>query len=167
MISLTPFISKKQFYWRNSPEVNAWTRQNGLLSLGDMERWMDRIETDKTIKMFGLMNGTEAVGTCGLTSIDLTHGTAEFSLLIGPEFHRKGYGRAGLIELLKYGFKNYPLNLIFGETFEGNPARHLFRKLGFVEEGFLRQRYFKNGKHINSIMLSMLREEALCQQWWS
>lgn len=169
MITLSPFISQsRQLRWRNSPEVNAWTRQNGFINHDDMERWLQRIATDPTIKMFGIESEADGiVGTAGLTSIDLIHGKAEFSLLIGPEYHRKGYGKAALIELLKYAFKNYQLNVVFGESFEGNPAIPLFQKLGFQLEGKLRKRYFKNGTLIDSYMLSILREEALCQSWWN
>ena len=38
-------------------------------------------------------------------------------------------------------------------------SRKLCKKIGFVEEGTLRQRVYKSGKYKNLISVSMLREE--------
>jgi RimJ/RimL family protein N-acetyltransferase len=167
-VSLTRELSAKQHEWRNHPSITAFTRQNGLISDADMGRWYEKIQTDPTIQMFGIKTDAgQITGTCGLTSISHVHGSAEFSLLIGPEYHRRGYGRAALIELLKYGFKNLRLNCIWWETFEGNPARTLFKELGMMEEGKCRQRYFKNGAYVDSYIISILRSDAEQQTWWS
>lgn len=167
-VTLVPEISHYQMAWRNDPKVNAWTRQNGILSAMDMKRWFEQIDTDPSIKMFGIAAAStgEDVGTCGLTSIRPVHGTAEFSLLIAPDHHKKGYGKAALIELLKYGFKHMRLNCIWGETIVGNHALEMFKNVGFHVEGQLTQRYFKNGKYVDSISVSILRENAECQIWF-
>lgn len=173
-IKLTKDISSKQFMWRNDPRINAWTRQNGLISEADQSNWFKKIETDNTIQMFGVLACADperpsagiSVGTMGLTSISPIHGTAEFSLLIGPEYQNNGYGKAALIELLKYGFKHMRLNCIWGETFETNHALKMFLSLGMKEEGRLRSRYFKNGEYKDSIMVSILESEARSQSWW-
>lgn len=161
MITLTKEISEKQFSWRNDPRITAWTRQNGLLSPLDQEQWLDKIARDPSIQMFGIIADQtgEEVGTMGLTSISQTHGTAEFSLLIDPEQHKKGYGKAALIALLKYGFDHLRLNVIFGETLHNNQARKMFKEIGFIEEGLLRSRYFKSGVYTDSIAFSILRSE--------
>lgn len=164
-VTLTREISEKQYEWRNNPSIHAWTRQNGLLAPTDMEKWKKRIAEDSSILMFGIEAFGENVGTCGLTSISQLHGTAEFSLLIGPEHQRKGYGEAALIELLKYAFNNLRLHCIWGETFEGNPAYELFLKLGMKPEGVCRERYFKSGKYVNTIIVSILESEARMQPW--
>lgn len=165
-IQLTRDISEKQLSWRNDPQVNKWTRQNGILSKTEHEGWLERIKKDHSIVMFGIQAEGKAVGTCGLTSISFVHGTAEFSLLIDPEQRQRGYGKASLIELLKYGFKHLRLNLIFGETFVSNPALKMFIDLGMKEEGMLRERYFKDGIYIDSIPVSIDSKEARAQKWW-
>jgi len=167
MIILSPHISSKQLEWRNDPKIYAWTRQNGLLSPSDHEKWLARIQSDPTIKMFGIESdyGLE-VGTCGLTSINPTHGTAEFSLFIAPEHHKKGYGKPALQKLLSYGFKHMRLNCIFGETFEGNHAKNMFLSIGMIEEGKLQSRYFKHGQYINTFMVSITHDQAKEQSWY-
>ena len=119
--------------------------------------------------MFGIENRfdnhgggvtVQNVGTCGLTSVSLIHRVAEWSLLIAPEYQRKGYATASFRELLRYGFLTLGLNRIWGEIFDGNEASlHLAKKFGFKEEGKLRQTYFKNGTYINSTIVGLLRDE--------
>jgi len=167
MIKLVPHISSKQMAWRNHPDIMQWTRQNSPLTESEMDQWYDRLTTDPTKKVFGIetTKAPTIVGTCGFSDINLVHGTAQFSLLIGPEFQRKGYGRSALIELLKHGFKDLRLNLIWGESIEENPALHLFSQF-FQMEGTLRQRFYKNGQFKNSQIFSILKKEARTQEWY-
>lgn len=167
-ILLTPEISKNQLSWRNSPEIYAWTRQNGLISEEDMKKWREKITQDSSIKMFGILTEMqEEIGTCGLTSLSQTHGSAEFSLFIDPAYHRRGLGQAALEELFRYGFKHLRLHCIWGETFEHNPALKLFLSLGMKVDGKLRERYFKSGSYTDAFTVSILKEEAKVQPWWS
>jgi RimJ/RimL family protein N-acetyltransferase len=160
MIKLVSQISLNQYKWRNDPRIYRWTRQNGLISDAEHAKWEDRIESDPSIKMFGIRSHLdEEIGTVGLTSISNVHGSAEFSLFIAPDYQNKGYGRESLVELLKYGFDHLRLNLVWGETLKDNPARKMFKSIGFVEEGYLRSRYFKNGKYTDSIIFSITKEE--------
>ncbi len=165
IVELVSELSDKQFEWRNHPSIYKFTRQNGLLTPGQHAEWLRHIERDRTIQMFGLRSNGAAVGTAGLTNISIQHGTAEFSLLIAPNFHRQGYGRAALIALLRYGFNHMRLHCIWGETFTTNPAFEMFKKLGFIEEGRVRQRYFKEGEYQDAFIVSMLRSEFMEKEW--
>lgn len=169
---LGPIDWVKQWSWRNDPKIYAWTRQNGPLTRREHEAFEERVESDRSIRFFGLWveNGEavppytatfdgHCVGTCGLTSINERHGTAEFSLLIGPEYQGKGYGTVGLKCLLDYAFGALNLKTVWGETFVGNHALHIFKKVGMKEEGVLRSRYEKDNKRIDAISVSMTREE--------
>ena len=160
-ISLTGDIPDLAHHWRNNPKIYAWCRQPTLLNQWEHESWLAKIETDKSIKMFGILDNKlqAAVGVCGLTSIDHISQKAEFSLYIDPEAQKRGHGRAALLELLRVGFYELNLNRIWGETFEHNPAANLFEDIGMIKEGILRQSYFKEGRRIDSFIYSMLRSE--------
>jgi ribosomal-protein-alanine N-acetyltransferase len=95
------------------------------------------------------------LGVCGLTSMDLINRRAEFSLYIGPEFQGQGFGKNALKTLLAHGFRNYGLNRIWGESFEGNPAIAMFESLGFEPEGIRKEFYFKGGKFIDAYLFSI------------
>lgn len=149
--------------WRNDHEIWRWCRQFDLITEGEHRAWFDRQATDPTCRMYKVQrrvaSAVETVGVCGLTSIDQLNRRAEFSLYIGPEFQKQGLGRQALAILLQHGFQNLGLNVIWGESFEGNPAAKMFEKLGFQKEGTRRQFYFRDGRFIDADLYSITREE--------
>lgn len=171
------YIPEDAIRWRNDPRISNFTRQNGLISTEQHQRWLQTHKQDSSIQMFGVewMNEESEnrytsypmVGVCGFTSIRLDHGSAEFSLYIAPAVHGQGFGEAALKELFRYGFHHLRLHCIWGESFVGNPALHLFDKLGMKRDGILRGRYFKNGEHRDAVAISILREEAKLCPWWN
>jgi RimJ/RimL family protein N-acetyltransferase len=117
---------------------------------------------DPTIKMFGVYNldpVSACIGVCGFTSIDRVNQKAEFSLYIAPQFHGCGYGSAALYTLVRHGFEDMNLNRIWGETFDGNPAESIFKRIGFKKEGTLKQSYFRKGRFIDSHIYGIIRGE--------
>jgi RimJ/RimL family protein N-acetyltransferase len=145
--------------WRNDPRIYDWCRQNKLITRRDQIEWYKSQNDDPSIRMFVIKEGEKEVGVCGLTSIDLINRRAEFSLYISPTDQGKGIGRKALKSLFYHGFNGLNLHVIWGESFEGNPARKMFRELGMVEEGIRRDFYYKNGKYINAVLYSITRDE--------
>lgn len=146
--------------WRNNDKIRNWCRQVGWISEIDQEAWYKRQNDDPTIKMF-VIEDKGARGVCGLTDIDLINRRAEFSLYIGPEAQGRGFAKEALRQLFDFGFKELGLHVIWGETFDGNPASKLFEKIGMKKEGTRRGFYFKNGKHIDAHLYSILYYEHL------
>jgi RimJ/RimL family protein N-acetyltransferase len=159
-IALSPDVPSEARFWRNHHEIWMWCRQNTLLSQADHRKWLERIEHDPTIKMFGVYNYSKEfqgpVGVAGFTSINHVNENAEFSLYIAPEYHGKGYGRKALECLIMHGFIDFGFKRIWGEVFEDNHAMKMFEKIGFVYEGRLRSSYWKSGRWIDSYIISML-----------
>ena len=150
--------------WRNDPRIYAWCRQDGLISDQDQDRWFERQSVDPSIRMFMVLailpsKDVEPCGVAGLTSIDWLNRRAEFSLYVAPGMHRKGLGEKALLTLLSYGFRDLGLHVIWGETFESNPAIKLFKKIGFTQEGTRRGFYWKHGRHIDAHLISMTEDE--------
>lgn len=149
--------------WRNDWNLIQWTRQSDLLNEVEHEAWFDRQARDPSTRMYMLLaktgGKTEQVGVCGLTSIDYRNRRAEFSLYIASAYQRNGLGRAALSVLLTHGFENLGLNLIWGETFAGNPALKMFLGLGFQPEGTRRSFYWKDGRFIDAHLVSITAEE--------
>lgn len=156
--------SEQARQWRNYPEIWRWCRQNDFISDLQQRDWFQRQHQDPTIRMYGVTAANNEgkhvlVGVCGLTDIDFANSRAEFSLYIAPPLQRKGIGRAALTALLTHGFDNLGLNQIWGEVFAENRAGNLFESLGFKVDGKRRQYYFKDGKRIDTTLISMLSSE--------
>ena len=145
--------------WRNDPETRAWCREYREITKDMQNRWLTSLDHQSNL-MFSIYVPSSLegfyVGACGLTGIHPTHRSGEFSIYVGKEFRRQGYARKALQTLIMYGFKEVNLHRIWGETFEENPGRRLYDKLGFFQEGMHKDTYYKNGEYINSYTYAML-----------
>lgn len=152
---------KNHARWRN--ESLLWTREDKKTDHSAQYLFFSNLKADK--EFFVILNDLSICGVAGLTDIRPVHKTAEFSILIGSEYQRKGYATQALKEVLKYGFTQLKLNLIFGETFAYpakhgiNPGARAYEKLGFTCEGRLRSRYFKDGMYVDSLIYSITKDE--------
>lgn len=159
LLPLEPSSSMILRGWRNDERVFRWCRQNEEISLAKHERWFNSLPDRDDVRMYGAYADGELVGVCGLTSIDLYNRRAEFSLYIGPEHQGNGYGFAALYELLYKAFKILDLNLVWGESFDGNPAEDLFKAIGFTWTGKRRSFYYRHGQHINANLWDITSDE--------
>lgn len=77
-----------------------------------------------------------------------------------PELRGKGYGEEALRLILEYAFINLHMERVTIDHFEKNRiAAALYDKIGFKNEGLMRNAGKKNGKYINLQLKSMLRAE--------
>lgn len=154
---------------RNEYSIWKWCRQNDLIDEISHKKWFEKQSNDPSIKMYQIIVkkdfGNMIAGVCGITDIDRINQRAEFSLYISPEHQRKGYAKSALKTLLSHGFMNQNLNVIWGETFDGNPAYDMFLKLGMKHEGTRRQFYYKEGRFIDAHLVSITKEEYLETPW--
>ena len=147
--------------WRNNPEIRKWCRQSDLITERDQDNWYVSLSGSGRNRMYAITSGSgKVVGVCGLTDIDWVASRAEFSCYVAPEHQKCGYATAALKTLFLHGFENLNLHIIWGETFEGNPALDLFIKLGMKVEGVRREFYYKGGKYIDATLISIKREEC-------
>jgi RimJ/RimL family protein N-acetyltransferase len=81
--------------------------------------------------------------------------------MIGDKtYWNRGYGTEAVRLVAKHGFNTLNLNRIFLHVFENNPrAIRAYEKAGFSHEGRKRQAEFKDGKYIDVLVMSMLRNE--------
>ena len=93
--------------------------------------------------------------------LEWTNRSAEFGIFIGDKtFWNNGYGCEATRLTLQHGFETLNLNRIYLHVFETNPrAIHVYDKIGFIREGKLRQTTFRNGRYIDTLIMSMLRSE--------
>lgn len=155
-------LAECTFRWRNNPAIYKWCRQYEPLHFDNHMEWIKSLPKREDVRMFSIEESVnfKCVGICGLTDIDTINGHAEFSLYIGPEFQGQKYGEMALKALVNYGFNVLRLNHIFGETFEGNPAASMFKKVGFSFDGTRRSYYYRDGKYIDAHLYSILSNEV-------
>lgn len=162
---ITQYDLLDMFNCRNDERIMKWCRQSEPITWRQhINWWRSLVATKNDMKKIRTLQ-EQFVGVCGLTNIvDKPHLHAEFSLYIDPKHHRKGYGRMALIELLKHGFSNansigIPFEVIWGETFEGNPALAMFEQIGMRIEGIRKRFYRKDDKWLDCTIVAITKPE--------
>jgi len=102
----------------------------------------------------------EYVGLANIHSIDERHGKFSFSVIVDRPFRKRGYAEDATRLILKYGFLERRLHKCNSACASYNPASiQLHQKLGFTQEGTLREEWFYNGKHHDEFLFGMTLEE--------
>lgn len=150
--------------WRNNPDNRKYYREYKESNIEDQILWYENIMMkDPSWHHFVVKpidNPNKVIGVVLLNHIHYVYRTGEFGITLGdPEYRGKGYGKDMLITLIKYGFEQLNLNRIWCEVYSNNESVHLYRKIGFKDEGVLRQHVYKDGQYLDSYMLGMLKSE--------
>lgn len=101
------------------------------------------------------------IGVTSLINIDYKNRNAECIIDIGDkEAWGKGYGAEVMKLLLDFGFLEMNLHRIFLRVFSFNDrAIKLYEKLGFQQEGKLRESIFRGGQWHDILHMSILENE--------
>ncbi|MEE1244206.1 MAG: GNAT family protein [Acutalibacteraceae bacterium] len=151
--------------WRNNPYLISFLGAPFRFINNEVdEKWFDNYMANRAVNVrCAIVDDSDNIikGLVSLNSIDYLNQSAELNIMIGDEDNcGKGIGTFAVNVILKHAFENMNLRRIYLTALEDNSrARHLYEKLGFVQEGVLRESNFKNGKFINMVMYSILREE--------
>jgi RimJ/RimL family protein N-acetyltransferase len=99
----------------------------------------------------------EIVGRVGSHHADPPAGRFEYGVTIGADHRRKGYAAEAVVLLLRFMFAERRYHKCESRIFAHNEASlALHRRLGFVEEGRLRDHVFLAGRHHDLVMMGML-----------
>jgi RimJ/RimL family protein N-acetyltransferase len=100
------------------------------------------------------------VGHVTLYGAGLLSRAATLTVMIGSEHTGSGYGTDAVRTLVDYGFREMGLNRIELHVFAYNArARATYRKVGFVEEGVLRETVFHDGAFHDEVVMSVLARD--------
>lgn len=127
-------------------------------------------------EMFRKWSGSEPAGDVGFCVTDRISGrlvghvtlfgaklltrAATLTVMIGSEHTGSGYGTDAVRTLVDYGFREMGLNRIQLHVFAYNArARATYRKVGFVEEGVLRETVFHDGTFHDEVVMSVLARD--------
>lgn len=107
-----------------------------------------------------LLDEPGLIGSCGLFAWNRAWRKCTVGYELAAEAHAHGYMREALTAALAWGFANMELNRAEAQIHPQNLASiRLARKLGFVEEGRLRQLGRWGGQFHDMLQFSLLRRE--------
>jgi RimJ/RimL family protein N-acetyltransferase len=92
----------------------------------------------------------------GLSKISKINKNADLFVAIGDADYRgKGVGRLVMTWIIDYGFNKLKLHKIYLNVYEDNiPAVNLYKSLGFVVEGKIKDDVFFGGKFHNTLYMA-------------
>ncbi|MHA2423392.1 MAG: GNAT family N-acetyltransferase [Candidatus Thorarchaeota archaeon] len=102
----------------------------------------------------------EMIGSLGLHDIDWLSQTCVLGIAIYPKKNwEKGYGTEALELLIDFGWTHLNLRRIELGVHDHNPrAKHVYEKLGFKVYGTAHQKYYMDGRYVDTIYMELFRE---------
>lgn len=149
--------------WVNDPEVvkhfqhfrEKFTEKEEISFL----KKILKSENDFVFSVF-LKKSGEYIGQGAVNQISWENKLGRLSLMIKKKHWGKGYAQRTIALLLSFAFNKLKLNKIWLMAYATNKkAVHIYEKLGFKKEGFLREEYFWRGKHHDIVRMGILKND--------
>lgn len=115
----------------------------------------------KTNPDFWIIRDTNSrIGYFRLSNHSIVNRNIYIGADIAPQFKGLGYAKKAYSIFMPKLFENYNLNKISLEVLStNNVAINLYKKLGFVQEGIKRQEVLKKEVFVDSIIMSVLKQD--------
>jgi RimJ/RimL family protein N-acetyltransferase len=145
--------------WMNHPEVWRYMDYELPYSLADVKDDIERSRTEG--HPFTILVDDRPIGRVGLNQFRRRDRICSLYMFIGePSCWGKGYARDTVMALLGYAFDRWDLSMVELWTLaDNNRAVTMYEKCGFVQEGQLRQRSYKQGRWVDRVIMSVNRDE--------
>lgn len=155
--------------WVNDREIigNLATFAGAPLTRDDELRWIARMATSKEDRVTTILaDDGRYLGQCGLHQIFRRSGVGRLSIIVADKSEMgRGVGSAAISNLLDIAFApvvegGEGLHKVWLMCFRKNErARRTYARVGFVEEGVLREEYFHDDGWHDMVRMSVLASE--------
>jgi len=142
-------------YWSTPPLAN---RQAAVSLLNEIHNLFDR----RVMLKWGiaLLDNDQLIGTATLFNLNFENGRAEIGYGLGSRYWGNGYMNEALRALVSYAFDVLELRRLEADVDPRNAGSiRTVERLGFRQEGLLRERWHVNGEIQDSNFYGLLRRE--------
>lgn len=162
---LTPEDAGDLFHYFSNDEVTKYYDLDSFVELKQAEElihnWNSRYNENLGIRWaITIKKENRVLGTCGFHNWAKEHYKAEIGYELTPEYWRQGVMKEVLREVMRFGFEDLRLNRI--EAFidpDNISSRYLLEKLGFSEEGYLKECYYEKSQFVDAVLFSFLKRQ--------
>ena len=147
-------------YWSTPPWTSVESahamieRDRAAMAAGDYIRLALQVPGD------GAM-----IGTCTLFDLNASCRRAEVGYVLGARHWGQGFMQEALLALLGFGFDTLALNRIEADIDPRNEASaRSLRRLGFTQEGYLRERWIVDGEVSDTALFGLLLRDWRARQ---
>ena len=152
--------------WRNDPELIAclgapYRYINEEVDYNWFDQYMRSRNNAVRCAIVDEQEQNIILGMISLLDINYVNRSGQLHIMIGRKENRgKGMGMFAVKEMLQHAFNNLNLHRIELTALENNKvAIYIYEKCGFTIEGKKRESNYKNGKYLNTIIMSILENE--------
>lgn len=142
-------------YWSSPPLADEQAARNLLAHIHDgFHR--------KTLFQWGIARRTDdrVIGTCTLFHFDTPNRRAELGYALEREHWGSGYMQEALGALLGFAFDTLDMHRVEADVDPRNVSSvKTLERLGFRQEGYLRERWLVNGEVQDALFYGLLRRE--------
>lgn len=148
----------------NDPETENMTGGYSFpVSTFQQNKWFENLPNNNSeLRLIVDSEKDGSIGAVMLTDIDWKNRKAALHLKLrnNKDIRGKGYGTKAMKAIIRYAFEQLNLHCLTTNNMEYNVAiEKLKENCGFVKEGVLRERVFKNGEYFNTHIWSILKDE--------
>ena len=145
----------------NDPDVLAGLKVAFPQPTTGFKAWLESIRgrEDEIHLAIETLEG-ELIGGCSLRQVDLRGRTGNLGIWIAQEHWDRGFGTDAVRTVCRFGFRHMNLRRIELTVIAGNArAKRAYEKVGFRQEGTLRDALFLRGAPVDEILMSVLPGE--------
>ena len=156
--------AERCYRWMNDPNIVRTLKSRYPIAFQNEMEWLDRaMHSTPSERHFAIERKDDRthVGNASIHDIEWVSRTAAFGLFIGePSAWNRGFGSDAIRTLVRFAFDEMNLRKLRINVFEYNErAKHVLEAQGFVQEGRLRQEFYREGTYHDIVILSIFRGE--------
>jgi ribosomal-protein-serine acetyltransferase len=148
---------------RNQAHLAAWEPWASEVSLDSIKAFIKqalREFADGRSLQTGIWYRGQLIGALGLNDIDEYDHKAEIGYWLDASMQGKGIVTRACRAMTSYAFTHYGLHRVEIHCASGNKrSRAVPERLGFTQEGIMRQSQLLNGRYVDMVIYSMLVDE--------
>jgi UDP-4-amino-4,6-dideoxy-N-acetyl-beta-L-altrosamine N-acetyltransferase len=145
--------------WRNHPSIAKFMFSQETIDVKAHYAWFQRVSEDPARHLLIYLTANTPKGFMQFSSIKGIKSIVEWGFYVAPTAE-KGTGYHMCKLALDYAFNTMEVHKVFGEVLDFNiPSIKLHQKLGFIQEGLLRDHRFCGNKYVSVLNFGLLLEE--------
>ncbi|SDQ76741.1 spermidine N1-acetyltransferase [Tsukamurella pulmonis] len=146
----------------NDRAVMSYWFEEPFDALAELEDIYERHIHDDRERRFIIESDGLPVGLVELVEINTIHRNCEFQIIVAPAAQGRGYATVATRRALDYAFRILNLHKVYLYVDIANEkAAHVYEKIGFVQEGLLREQYFSNGAYRDARLMRVFQRDFL------